>query len=1264
MSKMHYTHTHVKNALYSHTTYFSFGYCVSLLHPHDSQATTLDVLAGIRQQETCETSRGARIRLAMQEHSTIPGRYVNVMILENHLSNDHLAASTVQLGEIHFQHQNNNTKSYLRIATRIHDNEVRPPPLITFGSTLESLRLHEATADISEMEKEILLMTTYMYDIMDQVEIQLVNIVTDIMKQSTLLSAGPGHCNVNQCLPYPVGEDNTSQDSPDSLVMQVSIDKPYTPHYDGGELKACNHCNDSFIHHDKRMPIATTCYVQPVNKGTDTPDGIVSIRHSSLKNDDGSFNFLKYIGFFSSQEHAFIQVCEKDMISMGGSHHLHLQMRGCQDGLLHHITPVVKKSKSNEGEAFIRAVVSPRLTRPFHLTKARQLKCYGKYPPIHPYTLHVIDNVPQLMRGESTGIIPLSYTTNRSQMVSKVYQTKKRKNKPKLWKRNAYANGEILDSEKFCRNGIVGGGPSYKKKYAATSIYIGRQLYDSNTSIRITFDKSRNDYGWNGPLVLETDDNNYRMIVPGETFEPKKIDSLFGISSTDHKDAVISTSNPQVIHLRRAAKNDSSILKLELTLWEGTGQLNNIVIRGSGAALRKADAHAIPTTKKDVHKYSATHYLPTWQRENALTTILHDGIRFKTTINIFSCDMYCGAWTVKKSTYESLSLEENLKEVDKYNQYLQELQKFNSNGQYPQKCDDVWLSEIASRLGSCYAFELEPLDRNILHRPNNENWRVMHLGLEDFVTPTVELPRDLLQLSIGLREDAIFTDVSSIIKFGAPYMKCLTDNVREEHFQDLVEKENEGHRNEEDGLLKVGRDNLVNENKQFHPDLIINAALHGSGHTLVKAGGNSIIKNKQCDRIIPPRFVAQQLEKRLELSYPDVLKKFNLKPLMGKAIHPATLAFESANCFAMEATSSHNIRLRERKNDKWVYRNGESYILADETGNEAWCIVFKCIICTIISPTALLQIQEKRDEDTNISQNERFSVENLIPSPGTEALNQFIRIIEEHEWNHHLPHYNFRKVIKSETSMSEFIRVTSDKGMKIFQNAVRFSRGNRSNVVSMIEMSLNQVLGNRLNTFLIQLMMRTIESCIHEPFGRVEKVPGGYGSICGARHFLTHFSSTTDQVPKMLLTYINKRAHDALLGIEGSQISKEQCKKELHIIGLEWSEELNCLIHTSGIGKQLDSSDTEHMLCMFYVMYKNTQPSANSGKNLASRMIDGEKHFPVCFETGGKLAKDLPVMNNFLLRYSERICSYIDLMADEKYKFRFLESIFEIDHKD
>ena len=207
------------------------------------------------------------------------------------------------LNDMKFKNINNSTDTFFRLSTKLPDDVPTPLPLLTMGNSISSVRHHEATPDMSQLEIDVLTMTGYLYSQLDEVETEVIKIVSCVL-DNTNNKRHAHHSTRSEVVLYPIA-DKKPIDFPDSVATHVSQNKPYTPHVDAGRLKPCNHSNESFLHHTCRMRIATHCAVVPKQVGKKVPDGIVSIRHSSFPLGDGNYNFCEYLGHFTNRSATF-----------------------------------------------------------------------------------------------------------------------------------------------------------------------------------------------------------------------------------------------------------------------------------------------------------------------------------------------------------------------------------------------------------------------------------------------------------------------------------------------------------------------------------------------------------------------------------------------------------------------------------------------------------------------------------------------------------------------------------------------------------------------------------------------------------------------------------------------------------------------------------------------------------------------------------------------------------------------------------------------
>ena len=72
----------------------------------------------------------------------------------------------------------------------------------------------------------------------------------------------------------------------------------------------------------------------------------------------------------------------------------------------------------------------------------------------------------------------------------------------------------------------------------------------------------------------------------------------------------------------------------------------------------------------------------------------------------------------------------------------------------------------------------------------------------------------------------------------------------------------------------------------------------------------------------------------------------------------------------------------------------------------------------------------------------------------------------------------------------------------------KFGEHSRKGVVCHLMKYLNEDDGPRFSKFQVQVFMRTIETCIHDPFGDVNVVPIGHGGLSGTRCFVGEYDKS------------------------------------------------------------------------------------------------------------------------------------------------------------
>ena len=134
--------------------------------------------------------------------------------------------------------------------------------------------------------------------------------------------------------------------------------------------------------------------------------------------------------------------------------------------------------------------------------------------------------------------------------------------------------------------------------------------------------------------------------------------------------------------------------------------------------------------------------------------------------------------------------------------------------------------------------------------------------------------------------------------------------------------------------------------------------------------------------------------------------------------------------------------------------------------------------------------------------------------------------------------------------------------------------------------------------------MRSVEDCIHEPFGKVSCLHSGTGSKNVAEVIVQSIDPGNwgtlgnklakigdkerivgvKDAPDVVVGHVNTRAMSVLRG-ESDHLTRTHLQTEMLVMGRLWSDQLDCLVHKSDIRKMLGASDTEHMLCMVSTLH-------------------------------------------------------------------------------
>ena len=406
-------------------------------------------------------------------------------------------------------------------------------------------------------------------------------------------------------------------------------------------------------------------------------------------------------------------------------------------------------------------------------------------------------------------------------------------------------------------------------------------------------------------------------------------------------------------------------------------------------------------------------------------------------------------------------------------------------------------------------------------------------------------------------------------------------------------------------------------------DTITNAMIHAALANTTKAVGNCV---SACGKSITT--ATKVIADGVHLTADELMIEKNLKNCAVKSCHGQDMRNDPPTFLAQKVT---------------------------ESVTDYWVICFMCVVATVTNPSIILQ------NATNIE-----NVATYVPKPNDDEVAAFLSGFKKRKWSSYVVNENFQASkganIRTKEDYINFINSLCKHGQEIFLQARKQCRRSREEAHKYLWQKLGEcnVLPN-LNEFQVQVIMRTIEMCILEPFGQVEKVPLGYGSreaadfikkVMGEEDFGSH-----EELPMYIVQRINERAEN-IMNDRPNNTTKEQFEHELVVLGLKWDENLSCLVHRRGIGKKLDPSDTEHLLCLFYRLLQNTFPNYNTNSTDKIR-LHNPKHWPI--RVDGCIVSDLPLMKPFKDDLNDVLFSYRVLLNDVDYIHNTLYEVFRID---
>ncbi len=871
-----------------------------------------------------------------------------------------------------------------------------------------------------------------------------------------------------------------------------------------------------------------------------------------------------------------------------------------------------------------------------------------------------------------------------------------------LWM-GRHKSGELEEGEETRRAHIVGMPRSVPKEKMLWNKYTQGGLYrESTTAIFISeandtrgessgggtaakgADMAENEVAARGmgvtagPFVTEPDiHGQYSLLMPGTMWTEEAVDELLRIEAPTMGKSIMNVRHPNGMHLRLLAKNHSKFFKNVITCYRGEGELEPMMIRSRGGAAEVAGANQMDSSSKYVHRGSPNLTLSNSQKiSDAVSLGFCELVQHRQLVNIFMTGMYCGAWVAKEVRYGYLDNDDLWDECDAFNELLGRLHDREEDEKFlewlnlkSRTIDETMEHHLQSMASAGVWLVLEPLDPNILQKwrgcPDTVvPWKVLRVYERDMVVPSMGFSSsEEAKRVCGATRDKPFNGWDSFLRISP--LSCIGEVARIECgiADDGGEALRRGHRA---SLVPMDRE----AGGKMSLSDVQNLFLHAQGMTSVKMCSNGVVavptEKAKLGTIYPPREFLGKISQDA---------KNSLKPLSTRPVHPGALNLDpvphlcavATGCFSGSRGEGGDSETgRVRWGSQWVQKNRE----------QAWSIMFKCVVGCVTQSTVLLQLW-------NEDETHKDDVCRLMPGPHENDLESFRNRVQEYEWMSRLVHPIFRKTLLTSEIYFRFLRgVLSPVGMSAFMDAVMIGERGRYGKLIALKGRINDICQVDLSEFQVQTIFRTIECCINEPFGPVDEVPTGPGGELGAKCLLKCYKDSPfskeenpnvgtktrpakmkenladrKKIPFWLVHEFNQRVK----GIMDSQNEKRinQLKDELKVCFLDWNNVEECLYHTLGIRRRFNASDTEHLLCLLSTCHQFTLSARNCG---SSNDLDCEKHHPIRFDSKERLARDLPFMTMMTRLFGEVEAAYIRLLEDSSYEFSRLADVFRIDN--
>ena len=1193
----------------------------------------------------------------------------------------------------------------------------RRHPGVTFGNSNSTIRVFESDASggMTSTEEQFLKISEVFYELLWEAKQFLIEFAllptlqrtTVGMVEATEASEAEKQVQTQihpktKSPPDTTTTVNIHRNFPDSTVTLLSAGKSYSLHSDTNPFKPENW--GPTLPKDAMSIFTHGLIAWPKEQDNQQEAIVANTKVATIMHGMSDTEPCEYLGCFSSTDKCWREAENDREIFLIGTSHGHVQLDGSQGSMCHKVTPTGTFNAMKQNRHLARVVMSHRSLRPtiehrdaeFTRRDTNLLK-----NSLQPCSNQKYTNCLSNMLGNGVPVeIPVENATTDSNSAAAAADstpaptaTVRTKKHQFYFMPNKHRNGIIYPPEEINRKRIIGLPQSFSKEKIVTNAVTASKFASVGITLSFTRKKgnSKRQQIQIGPLAEEDPDGSVYLKKPGTITNPNHLDNVFDIQTNNHHDDVFDGVN--TFHFRRPAKNCPGLLENIHTVLKGKGKLVSFLAGGYGGAASLSGLYPPDISLKKTDKYVPTHVVSPGQKVSSTAMMeLFQLVEGQVACHVFFNGLYVGPFFVKELHCQSLSPEEirarKMSMLGWLKKIRTDYEVFSNQIKLGSTDSDAMDRELQTLSSSAVTLLFVPLIPDFLEKWKDcqrLRWDLLGICQDDIVHPKIYVRQDEVNDYFGSSKQ--YNGWQSVLNFGQnswlPMLeetklfeveRVLQEKVKrhdpifdethnvwnpmEQRVMDIkareifdgIQKEIAKVESEEDHLEEQRNSRREYQWNDFY-------------HCLFYASATALYRSRKCASkdemgiMHPPRMLLSlwggENDSNAE-TYENNLQESSLKIFIRRSIHAslfspdkdpvAALASIATGCFSEDVGGWRDDGIPKS-------RNGKDFVLDPRNQELLSEIFFKATICTFLQPSALIQIYIQMNSKEDILSGNYCQ---LVPSPQEDKVKAFIVELQKFKWvNSRCMHPIFADSFSDISTFCTFINLLMEKGFDIFASAAKLE--DRGKAVNCVLQRFESDLLLALTPFQGSVVMRSIETCIHDPFGPPHKnIVLGYGSKIGAKCLTSVLKCDAQEVPSYIVERLNGIAKVA------KEEKDERILDYISVLGLVYEEKSGCLVQKLGLQKKLDEIDIEHSLCMFATTVSLTLPELNNQRK-RHPSIDGPKSFPIFYAPNPKsaLAKkyngpahDLPILKQLFTHSEEEEEAYKRSVRNKSFVLR------------